>query len=512
MTGKKLFSMIVTVSIFLCLLLAVSAGQAEGGNWPDEADFNAWYEEQKAFVATADHYLGPGGDINETNSFYSIIMPGETVAILPNISIGQDSQRTTFGGTIYQLDDPRVVTEVWYGNLLPHTGTPKTTSLTAVERVSVHIPYAARASKYSDDGVLSVPEDSPMYVEYVRLYRNDTGHPIVMCGKNYGDLVGETNEVRFLGKCKSVAYLSDNRFSGSIAITSKPQFWIVEKEYKMSYAAYVEDEGYIWPEDAPLSSFPDTFYLDGKDHTYVFPNPMKEGLAFFYWQPDRDHYFSWFKGYMDREHPINNTGVTGVWEGNTYKLTVNAAKFFNANAEDLFGFFQDFVFEVGFEKAGDNACYTLAFDPNGGTINGRDSYFCEAVDANYQFAFDVSTVVPVWEGHEFMGWCTDPGKAAATLITDPTPANAWEWYKQGHTQLYAVWDSLEGGVLPGDVNSDGVVDGRDVVRFMHYLADEIDPETDELYEINETNADLNGDERADEKDLLQLVKKLAGEV
>ena len=73
----------------------------------------------------------------------------------------------------------------------------------------------------------------------------------------------------------------------------------------------------------------------------------------------------------------------------------------------------------------------------------------------------------------------------------------------------------ENGILmadrPGDVNNDGEIDGRDVIRLMKYLADEIDPETGRVFEIRENNADVTGDGKTDEKDLLRLVKYLAGE-
>ena len=64
---------------------------------------------------------------------------------------------------------------------------------------------------------------------------------------------------------------------------------------------------------------------------------------------------------------------------------------------------------------------------------------------------------------------------------------------------------------PGDVNADGVVDGRDVIRLMNYLADEIDPATGKVYEINENNADVDGSGVVDAKDLLRLVKYFGGE-
>ena len=65
--------------------------------------------------------------------------------------------------------------------------------------------------------------------------------------------------------------------------------------------------------------------------------------------------------------------------------------------------------------------------------------------------------------------------------------------------------------LPGDVNADGVVDGRDTIRLMNYLAEETDPETGEQFVIHENNADVNGDAEVNEVDLLRLVRYLGGE-
>ncbi|MBE5792210.1 MAG: leucine-rich repeat protein [Clostridia bacterium] len=57
--------------------------------------------------------------------------------------------------------------------------------------------------------------------------------------------------------------------------------------------------------------------------------------------------------------------------------------------------------------------------------------------------------------------------------------------------------------MPGDVNSDGAVDGRDLIRLASYLGG-ID------VEINHSNASVNGDEIVDGRDLLRLAKYLGG--
>ena len=62
--------------------------------------------------------------------------------------------------------------------------------------------------------------------------------------------------------------------------------------------------------------------------------------------------------------------------------------------------------------------------------------------------------------------------------------------------------------IPGDVNGDGEVDGRDVIRLMKFLAEETDEETGEVVKINEKNSDLNQDGEVNELDLLRLLKAL----
>ena len=66
-------------------------------------------------------------------------------------------------------------------------------------------------------------------------------------------------------------------------------------------------------------------------------------------------------------------------------------------------------------------------------------------------------------------------------------------------------------ILLGDVNNDGAFDGRDIVHLMKYLAGEIDETTGVRYRINELAADINQDREVNEIDLLFLVRSLAGD-
>ena len=65
------------------------------------------------------------------------------------------------------------------------------------------------------------------------------------------------------------------------------------------------------------------------------------------------------------------------------------------------------------------------------------------------------------------------------------------------------------GLVSGDANGDGKLDGKDSILLMKYLAGEINPDTGKVYEIDEKAADLNSDGKVDELDLLRLMKLLA---
>ena len=58
--------------------------------------------------------------------------------------------------------------------------------------------------------------------------------------------------------------------------------------------------------------------------------------------------------------------------------------------------------------------------------------------------------------------------------------------------------------VPGDTNSDGKVNGMDLIRLRKYLAGE-------KVEIDLSNADVTGDGKVNGMDLIRLRKYLAGE-
>lgn len=60
------------------------------------------------------------------------------------------------------------------------------------------------------------------------------------------------------------------------------------------------------------------------------------------------------------------------------------------------------------------------------------------------------------------------------------------------------------GAVPGDVNADGTVDGRDVLRLSRFIVGQ-------EVEVSAWAADVNGDGKVDGRDLLRLARYMAGQ-
>ena len=84
----------------------------DGEDYWDKDQFEAWYEGQKTGAASADHMLGPGGDL--LSNYFSVIFPGETIAVVPDAEISDSGMakygQLGFGFTLYQLEEPVVET------------------------------------------------------------------------------------------------------------------------------------------------------------------------------------------------------------------------------------------------------------------------------------------------------------------------------------------------------------------------------------------------------------------
>ena len=237
--------------------------------WTKE-QFDAWYEGEKTVAASAGHLLGPGGDL--FSNYQTVIFPGETIAVVPDAELS-DSAYTKYGYlnfdfTVYQLDNPNVVTMYNGVNLLPRTGTPGKTTLKAVKTEKLNVPYRA-ASTFS-----GVADGSIIDYEYVSMYENDTGHPIVM--KNE---FGNTEEVgRIDGQGGN--NLGSMVMSGKGTLKTKPTFYFLENYYEINYNyGDVSQSELFFPADAPVQ-YADRIYIDKEEHTSQMPRPLRKGYLF----------------------------------------------------------------------------------------------------------------------------------------------------------------------------------------------------------------------------------------
>lgn len=105
----------------------------------------------------------------------------------------------------------------------------------------------------------------------------------------------------------------------------------------------------------------------------------------------------------------------------------------------------------------------------------------------------LSSAVPTRTDYVFLGWAEQAGAGEATI----QPGSVYQ--ANAPLTLYAVWEEDR---LPGDVNGDKVVDGKDALRLLRYVADN-------PVEIVARNADVNGDGVVNGKDSLRLLKYIA---
>ncbi len=423
----------------------------------DKAQFEAWLEAEKKKAESADHILGPGGDVIEND--YTLVLPGETIAIVPVDAGVTDVDVQTglmrFGFTIYQMDDPVVLTEyTGYNtiNLLPRTGTPSRTNLTEVETATLPVPYRAR------EGIEEIVEGSITDYTYVSKYVNNTGLPIVIQGQggafNQCDSPG-----KMLGKGGSN---TEHSFQGGGSIYSKPNVWFLEKYYIVDfdtekYQQYFPDAGPLVCSDGTTSwkkaksPFPFKLYVDAKDRTYEIPNPLMKGFAFDTWQSERP--YRWFWGDMpSRTHTRytnKSANFRAEFAAEKIAIQLNLRDFVKANLSngsiDLCCFTDVLLWPTFYAPRiyMSPDTLTLGFNPNGGKIKGMDYYLCEATgfkDKDREMVVDIGKLKPVREDYRFKGWCTDPKDPKGTLIKDTSPENSDAWRQHAHTELYAVWE------------------------------------------------------------------------
>ena len=408
--------------------------------------FATWYEGAKARAAGANHLLGPDGDIN--NNPVTVILPGETVAVVPIYSLDNDNDYSiqggimAFGFDIYQLDGEKVETESFGKNLLPRSSLPASTKLTETAWEKMPVPYGARI------GLTEIVDDSVLDVSYTSGYVNDTGLPIMLLKSELGSWDGAG---KMLGKGGSYG---EHSFQGDGRISHGPTFYFLENAYQVtidtSAVLLTSDETdsdgakeLIWPNGEPQATI--NLPVDGKDFTFELPSPIRKGYHFDGWRPKETYGWPWgmlaYTGSTTRNDQQGCCASTLSEDKTTVTINLLRSILEYEGFAQRSGNLHDYVLSPTFMMPiSDRDGLTLGFNPQGGTINGKDYYLCETKGITTQFSVDITKIVPVREGYTFVGWCTDPEQPTESLIDDPSPEGAYYWAKKGHTELYAVWN------------------------------------------------------------------------
>ena len=438
---KKLLSLIISAVMVVTAVPFGAIFVVATEHFTTRTEFNNWYENE-AKTVKADHYIGPDGDLN-TGSYCSLVLPGETIGIIPQDANIAGGAITNFNVTVAQLNDPEVVTESYGRSYLPRTGTPSKTTLTEVEKKTMPIPYGARGEDYPDDAVNGFSGISSF--EYVSLYRNDTGLPIVIF-RNYSTKDTTISDITGYKD-------SDVKFQGWIRIEYAPKFQFLENYYEISYKP--RNDKYSWDElvfNGNYTQLPDKIYVDGKNHTYIFPKPILKGHTFFDFTYENSDYL-WLFGLAARNSTsVSDTGYMSTWYDDRIELVANAQEYFETITGEPWG--KDIVLSPDYSQS-NSYCCTVEFFGNGGTVNGKSSYLCETLNPKGAYFLDLATVVPKRNGYAFKGWCTNLNDPEGTLITDTSVGNYNSWRNVPHTDLYAVWSDpikLDGAVITGIAN------------------------------------------------------------
>lgn len=135
--------------------------------------------------------------------------------------------------------------------------------------------------------------------------------------------------------------------------------------------------------------------------------------------------------------------------------------------------------------------YVVKYDLNGGTGS------IASQTKTYGKDLTLTSAVPTKTGYTFVGWSESASAESAEYLSGGS------FSKNANTVLYAVWKA-DAPKLAGDINGDGIVNGKDLTRLRKYLAGQD-------VQVNEDALDVNGDGVVNGKDLTRLLKYLAGQ-
>lgn len=423
--------------------------------------FEVWYDEAKVEAATADHIIGPNGDIS--TSKYTLVMPDETIAILPEASASNQAIQgniTSFKFSVLQLSNPILITDKLT------TSTPAVNGFTEVKTKTVIVPFADRTVLTPAKEPVASHEGLESYT-YVSLYRNDTGLPIMLKGDYYSyPCTGESNTYKITGKNDSNLV----NFQGWIKVTDTPEIYFLEPYYDITIDDSTID-GIIWAESFENSN---KLFVDNQEHTYSFQAPCKAAYRFAGFDIDGNdaHVFWEFNNADHITTDKNSISYTFNFETYLKKYGIN-----KVSTQKLVPNF----------KSSD----TLEFFANSGKINGKDSCLCEVYFYSENYSaygkkefINIDEIKAVKDNSTFVGWCTDPDKAKDTLIKDTSEEGFNSWRTDDNTKLYAVWKSNAEPkpikTSTGIVSSEGIYVFSDTPSIVAGLVHEKSDPTDDL--------------------------------
>ena len=165
----------------------------------------------------------------------------------------------------------------------------------------------------------------------------------------------------------------------------------------------------------PLSDYTLRVYFDDEDHTYELPLPVLERRK-----------LSIYESYNGGPFTPNE----GARDGDVYTYSVNLVnKSHQYTSPNLNEYLRDQHIRPVYDGGP-----TLSFDAAGGTIGRRA---ISSRDARWPVILDYVSEEPVYEGHIFLGWCTDPDDPEGSITTSIATSGS------EHKAVYAAWKELK---------------------------------------------------------------------
>ena len=399
-----MLALVLTVGLLFAVPFSAQADQYEEG-------VNNWVKAMEEEAASADHILGGVHDVDTIRPYsMTIILPGETVAVVPDASYNPQGIQGGIGAfsfSIFQLDSPEIHTE-----FLHEGSTPARTTFTELKTTTMEYPFGA----FEIEGATQVT--------YVSLYKNETGYPVVVRGEHGPSVRNITTKSKAAEGGRSYeGYTTRQQAAG--AIHYAPIFYFVEPYYEIKLATATADgTPYEWHTDKPEMTL--KLYMDRTDHTYTVDNPIVPGRVFQRWEKTSNPY-----AFNIHEEGVTENGKTTFvfnMQKTLRKTSKTGSMSPNHYAED--GELRAYFY---------NESYTVRL--HAGEGNG-DTYLLEAGHDD-EFTLNLTDYTSEREGYNFLGWCTDEAAPEETLLENATAENRDAWFPRGskhHLDVYAVWE------------------------------------------------------------------------